>query len=292
MTRVLQHEASAPSPPRAREIESLGPWFHNLHLPDGSQTAPAHPLGDFPSFKWQEIASYLDDDLTGWSALDIGCNAGFYTFQLAQRGAHVTGIDVEPLFLRQAEWAAAEFGLSHQVEFRQMQVYDLARDAARYDLVLFMGVFYHLRYPLLGLDIVAEKVNRRLVFQTLTMPGDEVDDSTTVDRDIDDRDAFRAPGWPKMAFIEHRFSGDPTNWWAPNHAGVEAMLRSSGLEVIARPGHEIYLCRPDALSDPWPRHQGFAEFRSATGRAQAARAADPASSGMSSPSLAAPTSSA
>lgn len=271
MTRLLQHEI-APSSPRAREIESLGPWFHNLHLPDGSQTAPAHPLGDFPAFKWQEIAGYLPDDLTGWSALDIGCNAGFYSFELARRGAQVTGIDIEPLFLRQAEWAAREFGLGHVVRFERMQVYDLAHRAERFDLVLFMGVFYHLRYPMLGLDIVAEKVDRLMVFQTLTMPGNEVDDSTEVDRDINDREAFRAPGWPKMAFIEHNFSGDPTNWWAPNHAGAEAMLRSSGLRVTARPGHEIYLCEPNRDAQPWPRSQGRAEFLSATGRAtQSAR---------------------
>jgi tRNA (mo5U34)-methyltransferase len=266
MTRLLQREALAPSTARAREIESLGPWFHNLHLPDGSQTAPAHPLGDFPSFKWRAIAADLPEDLTGWTALDIGCNAGYYAFQLAQRGAHVTGIDVEPLFLRQAEWAAHEFELEHAVEFRRMQIYDLAHTHEHYDLVLFMGVFYHLRYPLLGLDIVAEKVDRLLVFQTLTMPGNEVDDSTEVDRDINDREAFRAAGWPKMAFIEHSFSGDPTNWWAPNHAGAEAMLRSSGMRISARPGHEIYVCEPDRDVAPWPRADGRAEFLSATGR--------------------------
>jgi tRNA (mo5U34)-methyltransferase len=105
-----------------------------------------------------------------------------------------------------------------------------------------------------------------MVFQTLTMPGTEVDDSTEVDRDINDREAFRAPGWPKMAFIEHNFSGDPTNWWAPNHAGVEAMLRSSGLRVSGRPGHEIYLCEPDRENTVWPRTRGLAELRSATGR--------------------------
>jgi len=48
-----------------------------------------------------------------------------------------------------------------------------------------------------------------------------------------------------MAFIEHKFSADPTNWWVANHAGIEAMLRSSGLRVISRPGHEMYLCEPD-----------------------------------------------
>jgi tRNA (mo5U34)-methyltransferase len=265
MTRLLQHFVSATSEERAREIAALGPWFHNLHLPDGTQTAPGHALGDFPAFKWNEIAPHLPMDLTGWTALDIGCNAGFYTFELAARGARVTGIDVEPLFLRQAEWAAGEFGVRDRVSFEQRQVYDLARIDEQYDLVLFMGVFYHLRYPLLGLDIVAEKVRRLMLFQTLTMPGNAVFAETSVDRDIDDRDAFTDPGWPKMAFIEHEFSGDPTNWWAPNHAACEAMLRSSGLRIVGRPGHEMYLCEPYESSAAWPRSRGRAELLSATG---------------------------
>jgi tRNA (mo5U34)-methyltransferase len=107
-----------------------------------------------------------------------------------------------------------------------------------------MGVFYHLRYPLLALDIIATKVTRLLVFQTLTTPGEDVYTGVQ-DRPIDDRAILLEPGWPKMAFIEHRFAGDPTNWWIPNHAAVEAMVRASGLRVISRPGHEIYLCEPD-----------------------------------------------
>jgi tRNA (mo5U34)-methyltransferase len=227
----------------AEEIAALGDWFHNLHLPDGTQTKPDHFLGDFPSFKWREIRDHLPADLTGWTALDIGCNAGFYTFELAKRGARVTGIDYDPRYLRQARWAARQFGLEDQVEFRHMQVYDLARSAESWDLVLFMGVLYHLRYPQLGLDIVARRVRRLMVFQTLTMPGEEVYDAPA-DLDIHDRETLLAPGWPRMAFLEHRLAGDPTNWWAPNHACVEAMLRSAGLEVAGHPGHEIYLCHP------------------------------------------------
>jgi tRNA (mo5U34)-methyltransferase len=266
MTRLLQTRVSAATAERADEIAALGPWFHNLHLPDGAQTAPEHPLGDFPAFKWQALASHIPTDLSGWSALDIGCNAGYYAFELAQRGAHVVGIDVEPLFLRQAEWAAGEFGLAHMVEFRQMQIYDLASIDEEFDLVLFMGVFYHLRYPLLGLDIVAEKVRRMMAFQTLTIPGMEVFPSTAVDRDIGDREVFNDPGWPKMAFIEHAFSGDPTNWWVPNHAAAEAMLRSAGMRITARPAHEIYLCEPDKNAEPWPRNRGRNEILSATGK--------------------------
>lgn len=74
----------------ARDIERLAPWFHNLHLPDGTQTAPHHPLGDFPKFKWQQISPHVPVDLHGRQVLDIGCNAGYYSLELAKRGAQVT----------------------------------------------------------------------------------------------------------------------------------------------------------------------------------------------------------
>jgi tRNA (mo5U34)-methyltransferase len=76
---------------------------------------------------------------------------------------------------------------------------------------------------------------------------------------------LRNPGWPAMAFIEHRFANDPTNWWVPNHAGIEAMLRSSGMVVREHLGHEIYLCEPAPPGTP--RSYDFTpELRSATGR--------------------------
>jgi tRNA (mo5U34)-methyltransferase len=228
---------------RRRRVEALGPWFHNLHLPDGTETVPGHPLGDFPTYKWASLAPHLPARLDGWRALDIGCNAGFYCFELAKRGAEVVGIDVDRRYLAQARWAAREYDLADHVTFREMQVYDLARRAETFDLVLFMGVFYHLRYPLLALDVVAPLSRRLLAFQTLTLPGTEVF-ADTGDREIMDRADLLEPGWPKMAFIEHAFAGDPTNWWIPNEAGVEALLRSAGLVVTERPGHEIYLCEP------------------------------------------------
>ncbi|MEA2725135.1 MAG: tRNA (mo5U34)-methyltransferase [Gemmatimonadales bacterium] len=251
---------------QSEEIAALGPWFHNLHLPDGTETAPQHFLGDFPGYKWKRLAPNLPASMEGWTALDIGCNAGYYSFELARRGAQVTGIDLDSHYLRQARWAAKQFGLDGLVEFREMQIYDLARDRKKFDLVLFMGVFYHLRYPLLALDIVARRTERMMVFQTLRMPGMEVY-TETLDHDIEERGALRHPGWPTMAFIEHRFAGDPTNWWIPNHAGIESMLRSSGMQVRGHLGHEIYLCEPAATNAPGRAPYDFAaELRSATGR--------------------------
>ena len=257
----------------------MAPWFHNLHLPDGSQTAPDHPLGDFPAFKWRDIGAQLPDDLSGWTALDIGCNSGFYSIELARRGAQVTAIDKDPHFLRQAHWAVEQFKLQDRITVKEAQVYDLATWTERFDLILFLGVFYHLRYPLLGLDIVAEKVNRLMVFQTLTMPGME-EAAIPADFGIDGRQIMLEAGWPKMAFIEKELAGDPTNWWAPNHSAIVAMLRTTGLRVTAQPAHEIYVCQPAESSAEAGRTYDVNELRAATGREPRALGSMPPQEGM------------
>lgn len=229
-------------------VESLAPWFHNLHLPDGTHTAPNHFLGDYPAYKWGELNRALPADLTDWTVLDVGCNAGFYSFELARRGARVTAIDGNPHYLRQAQWAADLFGLSERIEFRCQQLYTLAAEEQTYDLVLFLGVLYHLRYPLLGLDIVARKTRRLLGLLGLLLPGTEVFRDTD-GRAFDDREVMRHPAWPKMAFIEGRFADDPTVWWIPNYACLEAMLRSCGLQIVTNPGEELYLCAPVQEAD-------------------------------------------
>ena len=55
--------------------------------------------------------------------------------------------------------------------------------------------------------------------------------------------AFELPGYPKLHFIEHSYAGDPTNWWVPNRACVEAMLRSAGFDILEQPEEEVYVCR-------------------------------------------------
>jgi tRNA (mo5U34)-methyltransferase len=213
-------------------------------LPDGRQTAPDHRLGDFPTVKWRQVAPFIAADLSGCRVLDIGCNAGFYSFELARRGAQVTAIDIDPHYLDQAHWAARRFGLQQRIEFRRASVYSLAGSAEKFDIVWFLGVLYHLRHPLLALDILRTVTRRQLVLQTLTMPGEAVW-PVPVTVDLGDREPLRRPGWPCMAFIERELADDPTNWWAPNHACVEAMVRSAGFRISARPGHEIYLAEPD-----------------------------------------------
>ncbi|MFP4012754.1 MAG: TIGR04290 family methyltransferase [Chitinispirillaceae bacterium] len=246
-----------------QEIRELRPWFHNLHLPDGIQTVPDHPLGDFPLFKWRQIEPYIPGDLDGWNVLDIGCNAGFYSIELARRGARVTAIDIDEHYLAQARWAAGKFGVQNQIDFRLMQVYDLSRMGETFDLVWFMGVFYHLRYPLLALDVVSRRTEKMMVFQTLTMPGEEEYDDQK-DIELFNREVMLQSGWPKMAFIEKKLAGDPTNWWAPNHGAIEAMLRSCGFMVTERPAHETYICKKNGVQ-PNKNDLRELEFRAASG---------------------------
>ena len=223
-----------------RRIRELDPWFHNLVL-DGIETAPQHFLGDYPRTKFARFADALPADLTGKSVLDIGCNAGFYAFEMKRRGAsRVVGIDTDTRYLAQAQLASEVLG--REIELRQLDVYSVAQLGERFDLVIFMGVLYHLRHPLLALDVLHDHVTRdMLLFQSMLRGPEPV----PVDPDYPFAriDIFERPGHPAMYFVENRYAGDWTNWWIPNRACVEGMLRSSGFEIEQRAEDEVYLCR-------------------------------------------------
>lgn len=224
-----------------RRIEELGPWFHNIDI-GGISTAPGHFLGDYPSVKWQRFAQALPEDLDGRSVLDIGCNAGFYSIEMKRRNAgRVVGIDSDPHYLRQAAFAAEQAGVD--IALHQMSVYEIGKLGERFDLVIFMGVLYHLRHPLLALDMIREHVaGDMLLFQSLLRGSDRVPDLEP-DYPFAEAEIFDDPAYPKLFFVEKAFSHDPTNWFIPNRAGIEAMLRSAGFVIEAHPEAEVYLCR-------------------------------------------------
>jgi tRNA (mo5U34)-methyltransferase len=106
-----------------------------------------------------------------------------------------------------------------------------------------MGVLYHLRHPLLALDLLHEHVVREmLVFQTMLRGAQEVE-PVEADYPFSERDVFDRPGFPKVHFVEKKYAGDPTNWWIPNRAGAEAMLRSAGFTIESHPSPEVFVCR-------------------------------------------------
>lgn len=231
-------------------LARLGPWFHNLHLPDGTQTAPGHPLGDFPAFKWRALAPCLPADLRGKTVLDVGCNAGFYCFAMAACGAEVLGVDADPHYLEQARWAQPHLDPHGRTRFAELSAYELDQLDQQFDIVLFMGVFYHLRHPVRALDLAVARTKEWLVFQSLTLR-DGSRSRAPQPVAFEGMQQLNAADWPRMAFIEDRLAGDPTNWWIPNLACVEALLRSCDLRIVARPAHEILVCRR-ADAEPSP----------------------------------------
>jgi tRNA (mo5U34)-methyltransferase len=181
-------------------------------------------------------------DLRGMTVLDIGCNGGFYSIEMKRRGAdRVVAVDTETMYLNQARFAAEMSGV--EIEFRNLSVYDVAKLGERFDLVIFMGVLYHLRHPLLALDLIHDHVARDLLlFQSMQRGSADVE-PLEPDYPIEETKVFDRPGYPKMHFVEHRYSHDDSNWWIPNRACVEAMLRDSGFEIGERAEDEVYLCR-------------------------------------------------
>lgn len=232
-------------------VRALSPWFHNLDL-EGVRTAPEHFLGDYPRSVWETIAPVLPQDLTGRTVLDLGCNAGFFSLEMKRRGAaRVVGVDYDERYLAQARLAAEIAGL--QIELRQLSVYDVARLGERFDVVLFMGVLYHLRHPLLALDLIRAHVAKDLlVFQSM-LRGSQGRFPAEPDYPFEEREIFDHPSWPRLHFVERRYAHDETNWWIPNRACAEAMLRSAGFAPEPVPHTEVYLCRacePDPAALP------------------------------------------
>ena len=211
-------------------------------------------LGDYPSHKWRSFEHAIPADLTGKTVLDVGCNAGFYSIEMKRRGAdRVVGIDSDEDYLAQARFAAEV--LDADIEFRKMSVYEVGKLHERFDLVLFMGVLYHLRHPLLALDLLHQHaVKDTLVFQSLLRGSTEV---YRLDQDypFTETEIFDQPGFPRMHFIENRYADDPTNWWIPNLACAEAMLRSAGFRIVDHPELEVFICQRIEVNDPTRQDQ-------------------------------------
>ena len=222
-------------------IDELGPWFHNMDL-GGVWTARDHFLGDYPGKKFRRFADRLPD-VSGKSVLDIGCNAGFYSIEMKRRGAsRVLAVDSDERYLAQARFASETLGQGG-IEFRKLDVYDVGAIGEQFDLVIFMGVLYHLRHPLLALDLIREHVaGDMMLFQSMQRGSMHLL-SLEEDYDFKESDLFFEASYPKLHFVERQYANDWTNWWIPNRACAEAMLRASGFSIEERIEEEVYLCR-------------------------------------------------
>ena len=250
--------AGDPTDSLRERVDALGPWFQNIDLGRGVRTAPDHFLGDYPAFKFRRFADAIPADLEGRSVLDIGCNAGFYSIEMKKRGAgRVLGIDSDERYLDQARLASETLGFP-DIEYRNLSVYDVGALGEKFDLVIFMGVLYHLRHPLLALDLVREHVaGEMMLFQTMQQGTEAVlqvpeDHPFHKPGTTQPPDYFDNPAYPRMHFIEREFAHDWTNWWAPNAACSQAMLRAAGFTIEEQPEPEVYLCRVSEV--PYAQH--------------------------------------
>jgi tRNA (mo5U34)-methyltransferase len=223
-------------------------WFHTIDLGHGIVT----PGEDESPAKLQKIR--MPERLDGWSVLDIGAWDGFFSFEAERRGAERV-LAVDPECWREPAWAEHGFGtmrgfqlarqaLASDVEDRDIDLLDLSPETVgTFDLVLFLGVFYHLPDPWNHLARAAGVCSRLLIVET----------------HADMLDCRR----PAMAFYPGaEIDGDWSNWWGPNVALLSGMLAHEGfsrVEVIFREGRARRAMRSlyrRGKGDPFPAQAG------------------------------------
>jgi tRNA (mo5U34)-methyltransferase len=203
-----------------KEVGSIRFWFHRIDLGNGILTPG---LVDTPGVL-QTLG--MPDDLRGKSVLDIGAWDGFYSFEAERRGASRVlatdsycwgeGPGSQDGFGTKDGFELARRARRSRVEDRHIDVLDLSPEKVGvFDLVLFLGVLYHMRHPLLALERVASVTGHQAIVET----------------HVDMVECKR----PVMVFYPGReLGGDETNWWGPNPAAVEAMLTTVGFREVKR----------------------------------------------------------
>ncbi|MGH9146136.1 MAG: class I SAM-dependent methyltransferase [Vicinamibacterales bacterium] len=200
-----------------REVAAIT-WWHTIDLGKGIVTPGLDPT---PA-RLPEIR--LPEDLAGLSVLDIGAWDGFFSFEAERRGARRV-LATDSFCWGQGGWGTkagfelARRALRSKVEDSDIDPLELSPEKiGTFDLVLCLGVLYHMRHPLLALERVASVTRGRLILQT----------------QVDLAGLTR----PAIAFYQgSELHNDPTNWCGPNPAAVVAMLRTVGfgdVEVVSQ----------------------------------------------------------
>ncbi|HBL26088.1 MAG TPA: hypothetical protein DD490_04550 [Acidobacteria bacterium] len=199
-------------------VDSVGHWHHIIHFPHGIVSPGAYD----PRVILDRLAL---PDLHGKRVLDVGTRDGFFAFECEKRGAEVVAIDhTDP---GNTGFLAARKILGSKVEYVQANVYEVAPDQiGTFDVVLFLGVLYHLRHPLLALDRL-RAVSRGLVYVESLVCDQSVFTGLLEARPL----AELAPGLgevPIAQFLPHgRYHPDWTNKWSPNTACLRALLEDA-----------------------------------------------------------------
>jgi tRNA (mo5U34)-methyltransferase len=194
------------------ELEEKG-WYHSFELPDGTQINGAMDLdyqrGRFARFPIQE-------DLCGKRVLDIGAWDGWFSFEAERRGADVTAIDCVEV----ANLLSIHRRLGSKVDYRILDFYELPQaELGRFDVVFFLGVLYHLKHPLLALEIVCALTTDVAIVESFVTDGDTWGEHS---EEI-----------PVMEFYETDELGNQLdNWTGPRVGCLLAMCRAAGFARV------------------------------------------------------------
>jgi len=213
----------------AERIAQVHHWHHRIPITAEITTPGVQDT--------QGMLTHLDlpEDCTGLRVLDIGARDGFFSFEVERRGAtDIVALDNVPP--DRTGFAVAAELLGSRAEYVTDNVYNLSVERyGRFDLVLFFGVLYHLRHPLLALDHIWDVCHRgaRLYVESHMI------DEGLVDRDgaFHRMDALHPDlrGLPLVEFFPGRMLGnDFTSKWAPNQVALDGMLGAAGFDVTRR----------------------------------------------------------
>ena len=205
-------------------VASVPHWHHTMTLPHGVRTPGAYDPGDL-------FSRLRLPDLVGQRVLDVGTRDGFFAFECEKRGAEVVALDhADPA---QTGFDVARTALGSRVEYVRMNVYDVnRRDLGVFDVVLFLGVLYHLRHPLLALDRLRAVCTKLLMLESLACDAGVFTGFQQTRR----LDSFSPdlPDLPLAQFLSaNRFHPDWTNKWAPNVTCLKAWMEDALFEPIA-----------------------------------------------------------
>lgn len=211
-----------------RLVAEHGRWWHEIEVAPGVVTP-----GDDSNRMKLPILDRLGFPavMTGMRALDIGCSDGYFTFEMERRGARVTAIDFVPEHY--TGFATARKILGSEADYRMDNVYNLTPETCGlFDVVLFMGVLYHLRKPLAALDSIRSVmkpgaqlfVGTMLIDEYVQLPDGSVTTLEALNPILKD-----VPLW--QAYPGDSLNGDFTNCSAPNMRALEVALREAQFEV-------------------------------------------------------------
>ena len=199
-------------------VDAVPHWHHVMQFP--------HGVSSPGSYDPRQLFSQLElPDVRGKKVLDVGTRDGFFAFELERRGAEVLAVDYADMDL--TGFAAAKRIYGSRVEYLQANIYDLDPERiGTFDVVLFLGVLYHLRHPLLALDRLRSRCRELLIVESLTCDA-RVFTGFETGQPLAEL-APRLTDVPIAQFLPvGRYHSDPTNKWVPSMACLRALLEEA-----------------------------------------------------------------